>query len=202
MNRRAGFERTDVKSIDGFGEPILENGSGPLTSLATSEVQLQTLSRCTRTAIPPRRSCSKLLPPLHETANGKLFRLLAKYPYITQLTGVLSVNAVIDSKKQTLRPLMERFGATENGLRIANQLKEMVGTRRLELLTSTVSKQYSSRPLTQKELITGGTGRTVILGAICYQIATKTWQVGSGLNRGGSALHFRGIHNENRASAA
>jgi hypothetical protein len=41
--------------------------------------------------------------------------------------------------------------------------------------------------LTQKELITGGTGRTVILGAICYQIATKTWQVGSGLNRGGSA---------------
>jgi hypothetical protein len=23
-------------------------------------------------------------------------------------------------------------------------------------------------------------GRTVILGAICYQIATKTWQVGSG----------------------
>jgi len=27
----------------------------------------------------------------------------------------------------------------------------------------------------------------LILGAICYQIATKTWQVGSGLNRGGSA---------------
>jgi hypothetical protein len=44
--------------------------------------------------------------------------------------------------------------------------------------------------MTLKELITGGTGKTVILGAICYQIATKTWQVGqvgSGLNRGGSA---------------
>jgi hypothetical protein len=27
--------------------------------------------------------------------------------------------------------------------------------------------------VTLKELITGGTGRTVILGAICYQIATK-----------------------------
>ena len=36
----------------------------------------------------------------------------------------------------------------------------------------------------QQGLVTGG---TVILGAICYQIATKTWQVGSGLNRGGSA---------------
>jgi hypothetical protein len=34
---------------------------------------------------------------------------------------------------------MERFGATKNGLRIAKPLKEMVGTRRLELLTSTVS---------------------------------------------------------------
>jgi hypothetical protein len=45
-----------------------------------------------------------------------------------------------------------------------------------------------------KGLITGGTGRTAILGAICYQIATKTWQVGSGLNRGGSApslSHFQ-----------
>jgi hypothetical protein len=79
-------------------------------------------------------------------------------------------------------PLTERFGATENGLRGVKRLENMVGTRRLELLTSTVS---SSRPLTQKGVITGGTGRTVILGAICYQIATKTWQVGSGLNRGG-----------------
>ena len=35
---------------------------------------------------------------------------------------------------------MERFGATENELMIAKPLKEMVGTRRLELLTSTVSK--------------------------------------------------------------
>jgi hypothetical protein len=61
---------------------------------------------------------------------------------------------------------------------IAKRLRNMVGTRRLELLTSTVSS--SSRQLTLKELITGGTGRTVILGAICYQIATKTWQVGSG----------------------
>ncbi len=34
---------------------------------------------------------------------------------------------------------MERFGVTENGPRIANSLKEMVGTRRLKLLTSTVS---------------------------------------------------------------
>jgi hypothetical protein len=34
---------------------------------------------------------------------------------------------------------MERFGATKNGPRIAKRLKEMVGTRRLELLTSTVS---------------------------------------------------------------
>jgi hypothetical protein len=43
--------------------------------------------------------------------------------------------------------------------------------------------------LTQKELITGGTGRTVILGAVCYQIATKnmasgfgaeTWGIGPG----------------------
>ena len=35
--------------------------------------------------------------------------------------------------------------------------------------------------MTRKELITGGTGRTVILGAICYQIATKTcrWVRGS-----------------------
>jgi len=49
----------------------------------------------------------------------------------------------IDLKKQTLRPRMERFGATHNGLGIANQLKEMVGTRRLELLTSTVSKILS-----------------------------------------------------------
>jgi hypothetical protein len=34
---------------------------------------------------------------------------------------------------------MERFGATENGPRIAKPLRNMVGTRRLELLTSTVS---------------------------------------------------------------
>jgi len=34
---------------------------------------------------------------------------------------------------------MERFGATKNGRKIAKSLKEMVGTRRLELLTSTVS---------------------------------------------------------------
>ena len=26
-----------------------------------------------------------------------------------------------------------------------------------------------------------------MLGAMCYEIATKTWEVGSGLNRGGSA---------------
>jgi hypothetical protein len=34
---------------------------------------------------------------------------------------------------------MERFGAMKNGLRIAKRLRNMVGTRRLELLTSTVS---------------------------------------------------------------
>jgi hypothetical protein len=33
---------------------------------------------------------------------------------------------------------MERFGTTENGLRIAKRLRNMVGTRRLELPTSTV----------------------------------------------------------------
>jgi hypothetical protein len=42
-------------------------------------------------------------------------------------------------KKQELRPLMERFGATKNSPRIAKRLRNMVGTRRLELLTSTVS---------------------------------------------------------------
>src|SRR5713101_7324969 len=42
-------------------------------------------------------------------------------------------------KKQEVRPLMERFGATEKVPSIAKPLKEMVGTRRLELLTSTVS---------------------------------------------------------------
>ncbi len=42
-----------------------------------------------------------------------------------------------DLKKQELRLLMERFGATKNGVMIAKALKEMVGTRRLELLTST-----------------------------------------------------------------
>jgi hypothetical protein len=34
--------------------------------------------------------------------------------------------------------------------------------------------------LTLKELITGGTGRTVIIGAICYQIATKNMASGFG----------------------
>jgi hypothetical protein len=38
----------------------------------------------------------------------------------------------------------------------------------------------SSRPLTLKELMTGETGRTVILGAICYQIATKNMTSGFG----------------------
>ena len=44
-------------------------------------------------------------------------------------------------EEQAFRPLMERFGATENGLRIANQLKEMVGTTGLEPATSTVSSR-------------------------------------------------------------
>jgi hypothetical protein len=84
----------------------------------------------------------------------------------------------IGLKKQGVRALMERFRATEKVANIANPLKEMVGTRRLKLLTSTVSN--SSRPLAQKELITGGTGRTVILGAICYEIATKNMASGFG----------------------
>jgi hypothetical protein len=45
----------------------------------------------------------------------------------------------IDLKKQELMPLTERFGATEDEPRIAKRLRNMVGTRRLELLTSTVS---------------------------------------------------------------
>jgi hypothetical protein len=51
-------------------------------------------------------------------------------------------------KKQEVRPLMERFGATKNGARIAKALRNMVGTRRLELLTSTVSKFIYSIPTT------------------------------------------------------
>ena len=35
---------------------------------------------------------------------------------------------------------MERFGATKEVSSMANVLKNMVGTRRLELLTSTVSR--------------------------------------------------------------
>src|SRR5260370_38449712 len=45
----------------------------------------------------------------------------------------------IGLKKQGVRPLMEGFGATEKVANIANPLKEMVGTRRLELMTCTFS---------------------------------------------------------------
>jgi hypothetical protein len=45
---------------------------------------------------------------------------------------------------------MERFGATEKGPRIAKPLKEMVGTRRLELLTSTVSIEVQQPVLDSK----------------------------------------------------
>jgi hypothetical protein len=55
-------------------------------------------------------------------------------------------------------------------------LKRMVGTWGLEPQTSTVSKPA----IDSKGVNNRRTGRTVILGAICYQIATKTWQVGSG----------------------
>ena len=50
---------------------------------------------------------------------------------------------------------MERFGATKNEPRIAKPLKEMVGTRRLELLTSTVSiiQQLTGYPGLPKSLI-------------------------------------------------
>src|SRR5208283_4648536 len=52
--------------------------------------------------------------------------------------------------------------------------KEMVGTRGLEPLTSTVSRYRStSRPLILKGLIAGRTGKTGTNGPICYQIATK-----------------------------
>jgi hypothetical protein len=37
---------------------------------------------------------------------------------------------------------MEHFGATKTKLVTGKWLKEMVGTRRLELLTSTVSNNY------------------------------------------------------------
>ena len=50
----------------------------------------------------------------------------------------------IDLKKQQLRLAVERFGATKKVPSVAKQLKEMVGTRRLELLTSTVSKRLSA----------------------------------------------------------
>jgi hypothetical protein len=40
--------------------------------------------------------------------------------------------------------------------------------------------------LIQRWFNNGAPGRIVILGAICYQIATKIWQVGLGLNRKGS----------------
>ena len=45
---------------------------------------------------------------------------------------------------------MERFGAMKNGLRIAKRLRNMVGTRRLELLTSTVSIEVQQPVLDSK----------------------------------------------------
>jgi hypothetical protein len=43
-------------------------------------------------------------------------------------------------KKQEFRALVERFGATKSGSRIAKRLRNMVGTWGLEPQTSTVSK--------------------------------------------------------------
>jgi hypothetical protein len=45
---------------------------------------------------------------------------------------------------------MERFGATEKVPRIAKTLRNMVGTRRLELLTSTVSKEVQQPVIDSK----------------------------------------------------
>jgi|SRR5580700_8656311 hypothetical protein len=60
------------------------------------------------------------------------------HPYLWKY-GRARIHHGIDFKNQGLRPLMERFGATKKVPSIAKRLKNMVGTRRLELLTSTVS---------------------------------------------------------------
>jgi hypothetical protein len=61
------------------------------------------------------------------------------HPYLWKY-GKARIHHGIDLKNQGLRPLMERFGATKEVSSMANVLKNMVGTRRLELLTSTVSR--------------------------------------------------------------
>jgi hypothetical protein len=52
-----------------------------------------------------------------------------------------------------------------------------------------------------KGLITGGTGRTVVLGAICYQIANKNMASGFGAESWGiGPFTFTEFADENRAS--
>ena len=53
--------------------------------------------------------------------------------------SILKSNNLEHAELQQLMSLMERFGATKTELATGNLLKDMVGTRRLELLTSTVS---------------------------------------------------------------
>jgi hypothetical protein len=53
-------------------------------------------------------------------------------------------------KTQELRPLTERFGATKKAPRIAKALRNMVGTRRLALLTSTVSIEVQQPAIDSK----------------------------------------------------
>jgi len=71
-------EGTQFELVSRFVEPINGNGVEPLTTLAMPEGQLQSLFRCTRSASPPRRSRSKLLPLLHETSVAR--RLAARTP--------------------------------------------------------------------------------------------------------------------------
>jgi hypothetical protein len=81
-------------------------------------------SRCIpRLAIVSRVIANSITARAYQAARGTCSKAMANCP----------------SAKPEMRPLMERFGATENKGRIANPLRNMVGTRRLELLSSTVS---------------------------------------------------------------
>ena len=78
---------------------------------------------------------------------------MMRYPqFLTAGLSPLPARSILKSNNlehaeqlQQLTSLMERFGATKTELAAGNLLKEMVGTRRLELLTSTVSN--SANPL-------------------------------------------------------
>jgi len=77
---------------------------------------------------------------------------------------------------------MERFGAAENVPTIAKSLKNMVGTRRLELLTSTVSiafpqTTYPKTPLKQPifgdELVTSFLQTNVSNPILCERFSAR-----------------------------